>query len=153
MTRTFQIRTFEPKDLSDVMTINKTCLPENYPSSFFLDMHYNHPELFLVAVSQDKVAGYIMCRLEHGFSEAKRLKLVKKGHVVSLAVLPDFRRSGIAASLVKTALERMLAHKADECFLEVRSSNQSAIALYESLGFQETRRISYYYMDGEEGRL
>ncbi|MFH0849289.1 MAG: N-acetyltransferase [archaeon] len=132
--------------------INKMCLPENYPSSFFLDMHYNNPELFLVAVSEDKAAGYIMCRLEHGFSEAKRLKLVRKGHVVSLAVLPDFRRAGIAGSLVKTALERM-ATKADECFLEVRSSNQSAVTLYQSLGFRETRRISHYYMDGEEATL
>ncbi len=132
------------------MGINKSCLPENYPSSFFLDMFGNHRELFLVSTSKETIAGYIMCRIEHGFSDIRKFRLVGKGHVVSLAVLPEFRRTGIATALVNGALERLVAHKAEECFLEVRASNRTAIALYESLGFKSMRRIQYYYMDGEE---
>ena len=150
VTRSFEIRQFDAKDLFSVMEINKKCLPENYPSSFFLDMFANHPELFLVAKSEEMLAGYIMCRIEHGFSEARKFRLIRKGHVVSLGVLPEFRRNHIATTLVNSALERLGSDKVEECFLEVRVSNKTAIALYESLGFKGTRRVQYYYMDGEE---
>jgi len=50
-------------------------------------------------------------------------------------------------------LDRLTSHNADECFLEVRVSNSSAIALYRSIGFEEGRHIPYYYKDGEEAIL
>ena len=148
-TQAIKIRRFESGDLESVMEINKTCLPENYTSTFFLDIQAKHPEGFLVALNDDRIVGYIMCRLERGFSETSRFHFARKGHVVSVAVLPEHRRRGIASELVNKATHSFAEKNAEECFLEVRMSNRPAIELYKKLGFQETRQIPFYYQNGE----
>ncbi len=145
----FVIRRFEQKDLGSIMEINRTCLPENYSASFFLDIHMKCPEGFLVALKGDQVVGYIMCRLERSFSEISRFRLAKKGHIVSIAVLPEHRRKGLATRLVSEATKGLIDREAEECFLEVRISNRPAQELYKRLGFQESRRIPFYYHNGE----
>jgi len=143
------IRRFEQKDLESVMEINRICLPENYSASFFLEISEKCPEGFLVALNSDRVVGYIMCRLERGFSEISRFRFAKKGHIVSVAVLPEHRRKGIATELVRKATKGLVEKEADECFLEVRISNRPAQELYRKLGFEETRSVPFYYQNGE----
>jgi ribosomal-protein-alanine N-acetyltransferase len=90
-----------------------------------------------------------MCRIEVGLSNYGFGGLIRKGHVVSIAILPESRRKGIAQSLIKKALEGMEYYKAKQCFLEVRVTNDVAISLYKKLGFEVTRTINGYYSDGE----
>jgi len=91
-----------------------------------------------------------MCRIEHGFSETSRFKMVKKAHLVSLAVIPEFRRIGLAKALVSEATEAVAKRGAKEFYLEVRVTNELGIELYRQLGFSIFRRISYYYNDGAD---
>lgn len=144
----YTLRRFSPADLEAVININRVCLPENYVAYFFLDTYNTLPETFLVAESQGLVAGYIMCRLEHGFSDLKKLRFARKGHIISVAVMPDFRNMGIGHSLVEQALSALSAHNADECYLEVRTNNLAAINLYKRMSFEITRTIPHYYFDG-----
>ena len=137
-------------DLASVTQINQTCLPENYTDIFFVDLFRRHPETFVVAEEDGKIAGYIMCRVEVGLSSIGLSGLVKKGHVVSVAVLPEHRRKGIGEALVTQAMEGMRKYNAKQCFLEVRVTNQEAISLYKKLGFEVTRTIHGYYADGED---
>jgi ribosomal-protein-alanine N-acetyltransferase len=146
----FTIRLFEQRDLVDVVHINQICLPENYSDSFFLDIYYQFPRSFVVATVNGKVVGYIMCRAEIDFSEMKRFKLGRKGHVISLAVLPQYRGIGIAHSLLSKALENIVEYGAGECYLEVRVGNNVAIDLYKDLNFKVSRIIQGYYRDGED---
>ena len=44
----------------------------------------------------------------------------------------------------------MVYYKAKQGFLEVRVTNEPAIALYKKLGFEITRTINGYYSDGED---
>jgi len=147
---TYKLRKFTINDLSSVTEINQTCLPENYTDIFFVDLFRRHPETFVVAEEDGKIAGYIMCRVEVGLSSIGLSGLVKKGHVVSVAVLPEHRRKGIGEALVTQAMEGMRKYNAKQCFLEVRVTNQEAIALYKKLGFEVTRTIHGYYADGED---
>jgi ribosomal-protein-alanine N-acetyltransferase len=146
----FSLRQFSAKDLESVIEINKTCLPENYASFFFMDTYRSCPTAFIVAEIGAIIVGYIMCRIEHGFSDIRRLKFVRKGHIISVAVMPDHRRAGIASELVKGALGALQEMSADECYLEVRATNQTAFMLYEKLGFILARRVPHYYADGAE---
>ncbi|MGE5637480.1 MAG: GNAT family N-acetyltransferase [Chloroflexota bacterium] len=75
---------------------------------------------------------------------------MRKGHVVSIAVLPTARRKGVAQALIKTALEGMQYYKAKQCYLEVRVTNDAGISLYKKLGFEVSRTIHGYYSDGED---
>lgn len=94
------LRRFSNADLDDVMTINRTYLPENYGAYFFLDIYKNCPNAFLVAEASGRIVGYIMCRLESGFSEFGRMRPARKGHIVSVAVVPDYRRMGVGSALM-----------------------------------------------------
>jgi ribosomal-protein-alanine N-acetyltransferase len=150
MQQTFKLRKFIPNDLQSVMQINRVCLPENYTDFFFMDLHQRFPETFIVAEENAAIAGYIMCRIEVGLSNYGFGGLVKKGHVVSIAVLPQYRRRGIAQAVISRALEGMQYYKAKQCFLEVRVTNDLAISLYKKLGFEITRTLNGYYSDGED---
>jgi len=140
-------------DLRSVVHINMVCLPENYTDFFFVDLHQRFPETFIVAEDNGEVVGYIMCRMELGLSNFGFKGLVKKGHIVSVAVLPQYRRKGIGEALVSKAMEGMRLYNAKQCFLEVRVTNTQAISLYKKLGFQVTRTIHGYYADGEDAYL
>jgi len=91
-----------------------------------------------------------MCRIETSLANFGFSGIEKKGHVVSIAVLPKYQRRGIGLALMQKAMENMLRYKAKKCFLEVRVSNKPAIQMYKKLGFQIKRRIRSYYMDGED---
>jgi len=145
----FTIREFKPLDLERVMWINKTCLPENYSPAFFMHHHYQYPKAFLVAEVNGEVVGYIMCRVEFGLSNL-RFGLAKKGHVISIAVLPEYRRRGIGEALMRKAMEAMKEYGASEYYLEVRISNLPAINLYKKLNYKIAKRIPGYYVDGED---
>jgi ribosomal-protein-alanine N-acetyltransferase len=150
MQQTFKLRKFVPNDLQKVMQINRVCLPENYTDFFFMDLHQRFPETFIVAEENGEIAGYIMCRIEVGLSNYGFGGLVRKGHVVSIAVMPQYRRKGIATAVINKALEGMQYYKTKQCFLEVRVTNDAGISLYKKLGFEVTRTINGYYSDGED---
>lgn len=150
MQQTFTLRKFVPDDLQTVMQINRVCLPENYTDFFFVDLHQRFPETFIVAEEEGKVSGYIMCRIEVGLSNYGFGGLIRKGHVVSIAVMPQSRRKGMASALINRALEGMQNYKAKQGFLEVRVTNELGITLYKKLGFEVTRTINGYYSDGED---
>ncbi len=150
MQNTFSLRKFTTSDLESVTRINRECLPENYTDFFFVDLYRRFPETFVVAEEDGKVVGYMMCRIEVGLSNLGFSGLIKKGHVVSVAVMPPYRRKHIGEALVNKAMENMLVYNAKQCYLEVRATNTPAVNLYKKLGFQVTRTIKGYYADGED---
>ena len=142
------IRRASQDDVLDVIAVNLATLPEHYSDFFYYDLLRGFPEGFLVAELEGSIVGYIMCRLELGFSNFG-LSLVRKGHVVSIAVMEGHRRKGLGKALMEEAMIAMKARGCREAFLEVRVSNAPAIELYKRLGFVEVRRVPYYYRDGE----
>jgi len=152
----YTLRKFEPKDLDQVMSINQQCLPENYSENFFISLHKNFPETFIVAEKDGKIVGYIMCRIESGLSSIgfMSLSLSRKGHIISIAVLPEHRRKGLGSALIEKALETMAKfYNVKSCYLEVRVSNEPAIRLYKRAGFEVQRTIRGYYADGENAYI
>jgi len=132
------------------MNINRVCLPENYTTFFFMDLHQQFPATFIVAEEKGEVVGYIMCRIETGLSNFGLLGIARKAHVISIAVLPAHQHQGIGHALMQEATRNMLLYKARECYLEVRVSNTPAVSLYEKMGFDIIKRIRGYYVDSED---
>lgn len=147
----FNVRPFRSDDLNRVMEINFETLPENYSSHFYMDLYERYTKIFLVAEVDGGPQGYIMCRIERGFSKIQGFKPVRQLHVVSIAVREPHRRLGMATQLLVEAMKNgRREYGASECYLEVRVSNEPAISLYEKLGFMKVKRNSNYYMDGED---
>ena len=128
-------------------------LPEHYSDYFYESLLSELPEAFLVAEINRKLVGYIMCKIEYGFSNFKKLGFVKKSHVVSVAVLEEHRKKGIGRVLVEEAIAGVKIKKTDELYLEVRCSNNEAVRLYEKIGFTIKQRLKAYYRDGEDAYM
>ncbi len=153
MLHSIKLRKFNPNDLQTVMKINQICLPENYSDMFFMDLYRRFPETYIVAEEEGKISGYIMCRIEVGLSNFGLGGLIRKGHVVSIAVLPNGRRKGVAQGLMEIAVRGMLHYKAKQCYLEVRATNLAGVGLYKKLGFEISRTSHGYYSDGEDAYI
>jgi len=147
------LQKFRIGDLRRVIYINTLCLPENYSEYFYVDLHEKFPNTFIVAIIEEDIVGYIMCRMETGFSELGKWNITKKGHVVSIAVLPEYRKRGIGTSLMLQAMKEMRNYGMKECYLEVRVSNQTAKNLYRKIGFKEVKTIQGYYRDREAANV
>ncbi len=151
MQKQYIIRRFNPKDLDNVVKLNWVFLPENYPSFFFLENYTHWPEAFLVAESEGKIVGYVMCRVEEKYY---RFSPIKLGHVLSIAVEKKHRRQGIATALMKGAEAGLVnTYGVDLVYLEVRISNEPAISLYKKLDYRVLGIMPKYYSDGEDGYL
>ena len=147
------IRRCDPTDIIPVIEINLKTLPEHYSDYFYESLLDELPEAFLVAEISGKLIGYIMCKMEYGFSNFKKLGFVKKGHVVSVAVIDEHRGKGIGSELVNESLKGVKMRQCGEMYLEVRCSNNDAVRLYEKLGFSMNQRLKTYYRDGEDAYL
>ena len=150
----FVVRKATLEDIPKVIVINRVTLPENYPEWFWHEHLERWGDAFFVAEVDGKVVGYVMSRVEYGAPNISKETLVKKGHIVSIAVLEGYRRRGIGAALMKAAIEALRdKYGCKEVYLEVRVSNEPAIRLYEKLGFQKIRVLPMYYLDGEDAYL
>ncbi len=75
----------------------------------------------------------------------------KHREITVLATHPERHRRGDMAFLMSYMLERR--SPSEGIWLEVHAQNNAALALYESLGFQQVGRRTKYYRDGGDAVL
>ena len=140
-------------ELQSVISINESTLPENYPIYFYEQIMEKYSDCFLVSElknSSKSIIGYVMWRVERGISSFG-IQLVKKGHLVSLAVSENYRRMGVAKKLLIESMKKVCNYNINEFVLEVRASNFTAVNLYQNIfNFKKIRVIEKYYRDGED---
>jgi [ribosomal protein S18]-alanine N-acetyltransferase len=141
------------ENLHSVIEINLNSLPEHYTEYFFESILKELPESFIVAEISGKIIGYVMCKIEFGFSNFRKLGFVKKGHVVSIAILEEHRGKKVGTILMEEAINGLVSRRTEEVYLEVRVSNSAAIKMYEKLNFKVRSRLKTYYRDGEDAFL
>jgi len=80
--------------------------------------------------------------------------IVEEAHITIVAVHPSYQRQGLGQALLWALLGQAHQRGLERATLEVRVSNQAAIALYEKFGFQEAGRRRRYYEDtGEDASI
>lgn len=82
-------------------------------------------------------------------------RVLDEAHLLNIGVAPDQRRRGIGRQLIEQAMVDCAHDGANNMYLEVRASNQPAIALYRALGFRHIGRRKGYYpaLDGREDAI
>lgn len=118
--------------------IEQTCFHGSWTRKMLLEEINNPLCVLTTAMHSGGVAGFALGKIAADEAE-----------LYQIAVLPDYRRQGIAAQLLME-LHTLLKEKgAVCCFLEVRSRNTPAIALYESLGYKKISLRKGYYGDDD----
>ncbi len=69
--------------------------------------------------------------------------------LLTIAVIPEFRRRGIAAHLIRLLCNMAKSRGSEQVFLEVSAENKPAIVLYEKAGFLRTGLRPKYYKSPE----
>lgn len=79
--------------------------------------------------------------------------ILEEAHITILAVHPQYQRQGLGQALLYGLLCAAEARNLERATLEVRVSNQPALALYQKFGFQTAGRRRRYYQDTGEDAL
>jgi len=115
-------------------------------AAYYAELQSGNRELMLVAratlaliVESTPIAGYIVARETAG-----------ELHINNVAVRAEYRRRGIGAALLDQVIQEARLRKAKTAFLEVRSANLAAQALYEKSGFRAIARRANYYSEPRE---
>lgn len=141
------IRPMTLDDLPAVMAIDRLSFALPWSErSFRFELTGNDAAHLLVAVlpwaDGERIVGYL------GY-----WMLVDEMHISTLAVHPQLRGRGIGEQLLQTGLDQAWIQGAAIATLEVRPSNQAAIALYSKYGFETVGRRRDYYQDNHEDAL
>jgi [ribosomal protein S18]-alanine N-acetyltransferase len=136
-----QTRRLTYADLPQVIAVERRAFPTPWSLAMFV-LELSKPSgICLAATIHDRVVGYLVC---------SRYDTV--WHVMNVAVDDRLRRQGIASTMMERLFE--LADKPNEQYtLEVRTSNDAAIRLYETFGFRAAGRRRAYYHDNREDAL
>jgi len=137
------VRRLVPADLPKVLLLAKSC-PEAaqwIPSEFELRL--------------EDVRGWIIGDREiiFGFLAVRTIVAAHEMELLNLAVGPNWRRRGCASALLNVALAECRKSGFHAVFLEVRESNQRAIAFYKKHGFSQSGCRPNYYRNPEEAAL
>lgn len=122
--------------INDLVEIEKECFEDNYSEKTLLADINNEMNTMYVAVSDDKVVGYI--NVFHIFDEA---------NLVKIAVRNGYRRYGVATKLLENATENVKKLGVTKMYLEVSEKNKNAIDFYLKNKFKSTTKREKYYND------
>ena len=128
------------RDLRVLNALERTCFGRDaWPLLELLGLLTIPGVVRLKACADQKMVGFIA-------GEARKIE--NTGWILTLGVLPDWRRRGIAQALLSACEQRM---GMPQVKLTVRRSNTAAIGLYHKLGYQQVDIWSKYYQGGEDG--
>lgn len=138
-----RVRQAERADLLAVYRIETEAFAQPWPFSAF--EQYLGEAGFLVAVDE-AVSGYVV-------ADVVSDRGIPVGHIKDLAVREADRGEGIGGLLLARALGVLASEEVRATKLEVRESNERAIDLYRSYGFEYRTTVPEYYEDGEDALL
>lgn len=142
MNMSYNITPVSETDLAAIAALEEACFSHPWSMEMLRGSLLNGRSCFLAAKDGGTLLGYL--GMEY---------ILDEGSITNVAVLPEYRRQGIARALLATLLEEARRLSLATVTLEVRASNEAAIALYEGMGFLPVGRRFRYYNDPTEDAL
>lgn len=137
-----------PEDIDDIVAIEVSSFDKPWSrQSFKKDLDGNPYAVYIVARvesgTEKKAVGYMGLWITGG----------DEGSINTIAVLPEYRRKHVASAMLWVMLHLTETLGITAHTLEVRISNEAAIALYESFGFKKEGLRKNYYDDPMEDAI
>lgn len=138
-----QIDDMRKEDLEQVSTMEAACFSMPWSKKSFEENLNRSDAVYVVARDGDKVLGYCGAYV-----------ILNEADINQVAVEPLHRKKGVGGKMLAALLEKLGKAGADAVTLEVRKSNEAAIALYESMGFvTEGIRKNFYEKPVEDALI
>jgi len=128
------IRRVRTTDMPYIYEIEQLSFIQPYPSSYIDSLAHLAPKTFLIAEKMGKIVGYVVAIVQGA----------GLGHVISIAVHPEYYRQGIGTALILRLMEILKEQGASAVRLEVRKSNIAAQKMYAKLGFKIAHTLQKY---------
>lgn len=125
-----------------VAELEKICFVDPWSEASVASELRNDLALWLVALDGERLMGYIGSQAVLGEAD-----------MMNVAVDPAYRRQGVAEALVTALADRLVQKGNGSLTLEVRITNNAAIALYKKLGFEQVGLRKNYYRHPREDAL
>lgn len=120
-------------DLAEMAAIDSASDPAPWSLTLF-ESSFQAGQLGHQARCAGQMVGYSLMQVVQDEAELLRI-----------AVLADFRRAGIGRRLLSEVIATAIAADCQRLLLEVRATNQAAIALYQQAGFRTVGQRRGYY--------
>ena len=143
-----RIREAQGKDAEDLIFLEKNCFSDAFSEKTIREM-LEEEDYILLAAFTDKGSE----RTEKAVAYAGYRKVLDEGDIMHICVLPHYRKQGLGLMLMKALIRRAGEEGTDRIFLEVRTSNEAAIGLYEKTGYKKTGIRKDYYRGPREDAL
>jgi ribosomal-protein-alanine N-acetyltransferase len=150
----WKIQEMDKSHLEQVMEIERASFPTPWTEKMFLEELASPLSFRFVASRKGRhltkgspPADFVLCYIIFWMFR-------EEVHILNLATHPDFRRLGIARSLLLFTLDFSYKRGGILYLLEAREGNRSALNLYQKLGFSSCGVRKRYYADtGEDAIL
>ena len=127
------------EDLPEMLAIETASFKTPWTEPLFYNEISKNIALSRVAKINNKIAGYLCANL-----------IIDEGHILNLAVHPEYRGQGVASFMIGEMVEIMKDNSCRSVFLEVRASNEGARTIYEKFGFTLLSTRKDYYISPVE---
>jgi len=139
-----EVRALRPDDVEAVVAIETEAFTTPWKSETFLGLiGRDTVELLVMTDAVDGIIGYAVLWC-----------IMDQGELANLAVAPAHLGGGMGSHLLGCVMQAARDRGVEKFFLEVRASNQAALALYSGFGFVEIGlRRNYYEAPKEDARV
>ena len=138
-----KVRAFRPADESAIAEIlQEASEAAHWPPESYAKLAESPAGIVLLCEVNAQVTGFLAAR-----------QAADEAEILNIAVRRDFRRKGVASTLLLAAFDTFRRSAIARVFLELRESNHPARALYERHGFVLSGRRKSYYRDPAEDAL
>ena len=128
--------------IPQIAELERLCFNDPWSENSIASELGNKLSLWLVAEHEGQVLGYVGSQTVLGETD-----------MMNIATHPDFRKQGIGTALIRTLIDTLSAQGSHSLMLEVRASNDSAISVYEKMGFIQVGVRKNYYRNPKEDAL
>jgi ribosomal-protein-alanine N-acetyltransferase len=136
------IRGMRYDDLDQITEVEKVCFSLPWSKNSFERELENELAYYQCAEENGKIMGYM-----------GMWRILDECHITNVAVLPEYRKRGIASMLISKMVEICKCSEILNMTLEVRESNLPAINLYEKFGFISVGKRPRYYLKPVEDAI